>query len=295
MAEASNSWMKLIFQTTGYAIGRRTAEGLGSLLGPLYLWWYYPRSVVKAAAQRRSNTLEKAERRIQRGDTGRIDFFGHLLKSDKMAPADLMGNADTLILAGSETTSTGLTGLTWYLLKNPTCLAALTTELRSAFTTLDQITSDTTAPLPYLNACIEEGLRLFPPAAFALPRDSPGAVIDGHYVPAGVVVGVENYAMHTDPRNWVAPMSFRPERWIGDGLAGDDRHASEPFSTGPRACLGINLAYMEMRITLAKLVWSFELEMASDIEDWNAACENYVLWRKPALLVKFHPRATAVA
>lgn len=282
--------MKLVLSSARYDMGRRTARDLGNLLGPLYLRWAFPKGVVEAAQQHRSQTLEKAERRLERGDTGRIDFFGHLVKSDKITPRELMGNADVLILAGSETTSTALTGLTWYLIKNQNCLEALTTELHGAFTSLDEITSDAAAALPYLNACIEEGLRVFPPAAFALPRDSPGAVIDGHYIPEGVIVGVENYAMHMDPRNWVAPELFRPERWIGAGIAGDDKRASQPFSTGPRACLGVNLAYMEMRIALAKLIWSFELELACDIEDWNAVCTNALLWGKPPLLVKFHPR-----
>lgn len=277
-----------------FDIGRRTARGFGSLLAPVYLWWTYPKEVIEASAEHKARSLEKAEHRIGLGDTGRIDFFGHLLKSDMMTAGDLVGNADVLLLAGSETTATSLTGLTWYLLNNPACLQALTSELRDTFSSVDQIVSDNTAALPYLNACIEEGLRLFPPAPLALPRDSPGAFIDGHYVPEDVVVGVELYAMHTSPRNWVDPDSFRPERWIGAGLAGDDRRASQPFSTGPRACLGINLAYMELRIALAKLIWSYDMEMACELDDWNAACENYLLWRKPALLVKYHPRATAV-
>lgn len=295
VAEGSNSWMKLILSNASFDLGRRTARGFGSLLGPLYLRWAYPKELIEAASEHKRRALEKAEHRIELGDTGRIDFFGHLLKSDKMTPRDLVGNADVLLLAGSETTATALDGLTWYLLKNPACLQALTTELLGTFTSLDQITSDTTAGLPYLNACIEEGLRIFPPAPFALPRDSPGAFIDGHFVPAGVVVGNEVYAMQTDPRNFEAPDSFRPDRWIGEGLAGDDRRASQPFSTGPRACLGVNLAYMEMRIALAKLVWSFEMEMACEIDEWNDVCTNFLLWRKPSFLVKYHPRVPSAA
>lgn len=295
MAEGSNSWMKLILNNASFDLGRRTAKGFGKILGPLYLRWTYPKDVIDAATEHKRRALEKAEHRIKLGDTGRIDFFGHLLKSDKMTPRDLVGNADVLLLAGSETTATALDGLTWYLLKNPASLQALTTELLGTFTSQDQITSDSTAPLPYLNSVIEEGLRLFPPAPFALPRDSPGAVIDGHYVPEDVVVGVEVYAMQMDPRNFVAPDSFRPERWLGEGFVGDDRRAFQPFSTGPRACLGVNLAYMEMRIALSKVVWTFEMEMACEIDDWNEACRNYLLWRKPALLIKYHPRVPLVS
>lgn len=167
--------------------------------------------------------------------------------------------------------------------------------MRSAVPAYDNITAATTEEMPYLRACIEEALRIFPPVAFALPRDCPGAMIDGRYIPEGVCVGVENYAMHTDPRFWADPERFRPERWLGSGLPGDDRRASQPFSTGPRACLGINLAWMEMRILLAKLMWRFDMEMSCDIEDWNAACEQALVWKKPPLLVKFQPRRLITA
>ncbi|CAN8101959.1 unnamed protein product [Discula destructiva] len=290
VAECSTKWMNLVHCKGRYARGRRTAKSLGSLLGPLYLRWSLPKAVLQGAQEHRALTMEKAKRRIAKGDVQRVDFFSHLINAGKMSMHDLMGNADTMVVAGSETTATALVGLTWYLLKNASCLQKLTDEVRSAFTSPDHISCDATAALPYLHGCIEEGFRVFPPAAFNLPRDCPGAVIDGHYIPEGVMVGVENYAMHTDPRFWTDPEAFCPERWIGEGFPGDDRRASQPFSTGPRACLGMNLAKMEMHIALAKLVWSFDLEMACDIEDWNEACENYILWKKPALWVKFHPR-----
>ncbi|KAL1854759.1 hypothetical protein Daus18300_011355 [Diaporthe australafricana] len=63
---------------------------------------------------------------------------------------------------------------------------------------------------------------------------------------------------------------------------------------GPRACLGVNLAYLELRITLAKVIFAYDLELISrEIEDWNHACVSFGLWKKPALLVKFHPRNDA--
>lgn len=66
------------------------------------------------------------------------------------------------------------------------------------------------------------------------------------------------------------------------------------LDSGPRACLGINLAYLELRITLAKIIFAYDLELVSrEIEDWNRSCTSFGLWRKPALLVKFHPHKGA--
>lgn len=268
---------------------RRALANYGRHLGSIYLRLSYPKKTIDAYYKHRALTTAKAKRRIALGDMDRSDFFSHLLKGGKMTEGSLLGNADTLLLAGSETTATSLSGLTYFLLKNPDCLSKLNEEVRGAYSSIDEITGDSTATLPYLQGCIEEGLRLFPPAPFRLPRDSPGAVIDGHYVPEGTIVGIEVYSMHTDSRYWKDPEAFRPERWIGDGF-GDDKRAFQPFSSGPRACLGINLAYLELRIAVAKLVWTFDLEMVSQIDDWIAACGNYLLWRKADLLVKFHPR-----
>lgn len=289
MAEGSNDWISLIFHSFAYEAGVRRALTYGRYLAPIYLRFAFSKTAHDAYYKHRALTTAKAQRRIALGDMGRADFFSHLLKGDKMTEGSLVGNTDTLILAGSETTATSLSGLTYFLLKNPECLSKLQEEVRGSFGSLDEITGDSTAALPYLQGCIEEGLRLFPPAPFNLPRDCPGAFIDGHYVPEGTVVGAEVYSMHMDPRYWKDPEAFRPERWIGEGL-GDEKRAFQPFSTGPRACLGINLAYLELRIAVAKVVWTFDLEMVSKIDNWIDACGNYLLWRKADLLVKFHPR-----
>lgn len=290
LSEGSSHGVSLNFDYLMYGAGRRAARNLGPIFGPLFLRWCFSRRTVENHYEHIRMSKDKARRRIERGSLGRYDFFDHLIKNGTLTENALMGNADTLIIAGSETTATALSGLTWYLLKNPSCLGQLTDEIRGAFHSLDEITGDSTAELPYLHGCLEEGLRVFPPLAFGLPRDCPGAVIDGHFVPEGTAVANENYSMAFDPRYWADPMSFRPERWIGEGFAGDDKRASQPFSSGPRGCLGINLAYMEMRISMAKLLWAFDLELASEIQDWNSACKNYILWKKPDLNVKFYPR-----
>lgn len=118
----------------------------------------------------------------------RDDFFSHLLSEKRNAPTEdfLISQASTLIVAGSETTTTLLASLTYYLLKYPEVLRNLQTEVRGAFRDSGSINSDSAAKLPYLLAVIEEGLRIFPPVAFGPPRVSPGATVDGYYIPAGV-------------------------------------------------------------------------------------------------------------
>lgn len=285
--------MQLMSNYIQYRNGRRACKPFGPLLASLYVYFAFPAAMRDDARTHRMLSSQKAQRRIALGDMGRADFFSHLLKSGKLQEDELVGNADVLLIAGSETTASTLTGLTYFLLTNPACLQRLTDEVRGRFASFEDINADEIAALPYLHGCIEEGLRLFPAVTVGLPRDSPGAVIDGHYIPEGVVVSGETFTLHTDPRYWVDPDAFRPERWIGDGFEGDDKRAFQTFSMGPRACLGLNMAYAEMRIALAKLVWLYDLEMASTINDWYSACVDFGLWKKPPLMVKFHPRSQA--
>lgn len=97
----------------------------------------------------------KAKKRLELGTSlNRQDFFSHLIKDNVLTEASLVGNARSLLVAGSETTASGLAGATYYLLKNPTCLAKLCEEIRSAFGSYEEITGDSTAALPYLHGAI---------------------------------------------------------------------------------------------------------------------------------------------
>ncbi|KAH6654810.1 cytochrome P450, partial [Truncatella angustata] len=292
----SHFWVSLI-------LGSFYIQTLASIrkripLFSLLLPFFVPPSFPSKFQKHKALTLEKTRKRIAMGDTGRADFFSRLLRTgkDKGAELDiqyLANQSNILIVAGSETTATFLAGATYFLLRNKPALAKLQTELRSTFSEFSQITGDSVTPLPYLGAVIEEGLRLFPPAGFGLPRICPGATIDGYYIPAGTTVSTDPFTMTRDPANWEQPDSFLPERWLPGGIGGgkshDNKAASQPFSLGPRSCLGINLARVEARLTLAKLAWKYEWDLAESSKnlDWWRDMRIYTLWMKPELRVVF--------
>jgi len=103
-----------------------------------------------------------------------------------MSRPEILGNAETFIVAGSETTATLLSGLTHYLSETPQAWNRLKTEVRGSFKSEDEITMRSTSALPYLFACLEESLRMYPPAAVTPPRLSPGATVNGEYIPKEV-------------------------------------------------------------------------------------------------------------
>ena len=141
-----------------------------------------------------------------------------------------------LIVAGSETTATVLAGTTYLLLANPTAYATLVAEVRAAFSSASEINFLSARKLPYLLACLEEGMRCFPAIPGLNPRRTvEPVVVDGHEIPSGTFLGVHQWAAYHSPLNFENPETFAPERWLpGNGLK-DQKDVLQPFST---ACLG---------------------------------------------------------
>lgn len=257
----------------------------------LYLPFALPKDAGAMHKKHMALTREKMLKRLEMGSSDKHEgFFSHLLckGANEVPEAELCQQSSTLIVAGSETTATCLAGIVFCLLSNRRCLEKLSNEVQSRFQSEAEITGDTTAELKYLCAVIEEGLRIFPPAPFGLSRVSPGATIDGHYVPPGVTVSVDHWTTKHDERYWKNAHSFIPERWYEEGF-NDVKDASQPFSLGPRACLGINLAYLEMRIIIAKMVYHFDWELVNTDVDFFKEAKLFLLWKKPAVMVRFHP------
>lgn len=140
-------------------------------------------------------TTELAFARIGNKDMDRRgDFMDHIMrahgKDHGLSDAEIVSNTDTLIVAGSETTATLLCGVTYYLLLNPHALRRCRDEVRSAFISDEEITfKAASSKLPYMLACLNEALRLFPPVPTVLFRTTlPGQVtlIDGYEIPENV-------------------------------------------------------------------------------------------------------------
>lgn len=139
-------------------------------------------------------TRQKLQKRIDLG-AERPDFMeGFLGNKDKigMSQQQLQLTSSLLILAGSETTATLLSGVSYLLTTNKPVLARLCEEVRGAFKSEDEINFVSVGSLEYMLACLNEGLRMYPPAPVALPRLVPegGAVISGYRVPAGVSISI---------------------------------------------------------------------------------------------------------
>ncbi|KAI0490527.1 putative cytochrome P450 monooxygenase [Xylaria cf. heliscus] len=269
-------------------------QGLFRLgFGGLIRW--VGKSKLLAENQNRAIVWEKVGQRMEGGE--RPDFLEGLLRKKeelKLDQSRLTMNAVLLIIAGSETTATLLSGATYFLTSNPDVLKKLEREVRSAFKSDDEITLTSVGNLTYMLACLNESLRRYPPVAGNLPRVVPkgGVMVDGKFVPEKSLISVYQWAVNHDSHYWNEPYKFAPERWLDDPkYKGDQLDAMQPFSVGPRNCIGRNLAYAEMRLILAKIVFNFDMTLADDSRGWLEDQRAYTVWEKPALNVHLKPVA----
>lgn len=138
--------------------------------------------------------VQRVTKRLEKGrQSSGVDLWDLILKQEDqgkkgLTRGEMDSNASTFMIAGTETTATLLSGLTYLLLENTDCLAKLVGEIREAFIKEEQITMEAVAKLPYLKACINEAFRLYPPVAAGLPRLTPadGSTVCGVWVPPGV-------------------------------------------------------------------------------------------------------------
>ncbi|KAF3054060.1 hypothetical protein E8E11_010913 [Didymella keratinophila] len=148
-------------------------------------------------------------------NTDRNDFIGHMAKHTKgkgFAPEELRLISGILILAGSETSATCLSGAIYFLVQHPEWTSQLLSELRSAFRSSSEMTFQSLAPLKVLNSIIQESLRMYPPLPIDMPRmtTKEGASGAGTYIPPHTRVGIPMYPAFHSETNFKDPDTFAP-------------------------------------------------------------------------------------
>jgi cytochrome P450 len=208
----------------------------------------------------------------------RKDFFYWLFKAVDPETGkrgykldELFGECELLTIAGSDTTAVVLSAAFFHLARRTDVQAKLANEILSTFTSIDQITSGSKLQsCKYLTAFLEEALRMTPPVSAEPARTvlEGGTTVEGHYIPEGMHLSTGLYCLSFNQDIYPEPFEFRPERWVvandkNDGSSAESVAAAQDafcaFSTGSRGCVGKNLAWLEMRIVIAKALWTFEI------------------------------------
>jgi len=198
-----------------------------------------------------------------------FDYVGMLMSArDKetgapMNDRELIDEIMTLVVAGHETTASGL-NWTWYLLsQSPEVEARLHAEIDAA----PDMTSPSLAQmeaLSYTQQVVNEALRLYPPGWLLSRRTIEADVLGGYDVPPGTNVLLPLYLLHRDGRFWRDPDRFWPERFAPEHEAERPRFAYMPFAAGPRHCIGETFALYEMLMHLYKVARHYRLTYVPD-------------------------------
>jgi len=182
---------------------------------------------------------------------------------EPMSERQLIDEILTLVVAGHETTASGL-NWTWYLLsQHPGVEARLHAELdvvpEECSPSLAQVEQ-----LTYTQQVINEALRLYPPGWLLSRRTLQADVLSGYPIPAGTNVLLPLYLLHRHPRYWQDPDAFLPERFAADQETERPRFAYMPFAAGPRHCIGETFALYEMLMHLQRVARRFRLVHVPD-------------------------------
>lgn len=219
--------------------------------------------------------VARVEARLQAPDTGRVDLLARLMegqdeKGEKLGRQELTAEALTQLIAGSDTTSNTSCALLYWVLTTPGVIEKVQEELDAAIGPGVPPAFSAVKELKYMNHVIQETLRIHSTSSLGLPRLTPSRApgqpapppveILGHKFPPGTSLSVPTYTIHHSRAIWgVDADDFVPERW--ERVTERQRSAFIPFSHGPRACVGRNVAEMELACIVATVFRNFEFEI----------------------------------
>ncbi|KAI6251387.1 hypothetical protein HI914_00178 [Erysiphe necator] len=210
-----------------------------------------------------------AQRCNGQANTGEVDILTRLMqdeKNDTHDIAELVTQSLTQVIAGSDTTSNTSCAILYWILHTPNVLSKLQAELDAAIPEDIEIPSyEMVKDIQYLNSVIKETLRIHSTSSIGLPRvvpPGPGVTICSRHFEAGTVLSVPSYTIHHNPEIWGEDVEeFVPERWTR--LTKRQKSAFFPFSQGPRACIGRNLAIMQLHLMIATLIRRYDFTLFS--------------------------------
>ncbi|KAK7446242.1 hypothetical protein BaRGS_00040284 [Batillaria attramentaria] len=153
-----------------------------------------------------------------------------------------------------------------------------------------QVTYETAMELAYLDMCMNESMRLYPPG-FILDREAEEDMeFAGYHVAKGMRMGIPVLSIHRDPAIWPDPMKFDPERHTPEARATRHPFAFLPFGMGPRNCIGMRLAQLEIRMAIATILQHFT-PVLCDKSVYPPKLQKLKFESQDGLWVKFQARA----
>lgn len=213
-------------------------------------------------AKQLQETMREIVARKQATGTDDGDVLSMLIRASKdegehgLTDDELLAHTGILFAAGHETSANSLTWTLFLLSQHPDVLSDLVDEIHGVLDG-DAPTVDHLQRLPLLEHVVKESMRVIPAVPWNGRVTSQATELGGHPLPAGTEVMVSIYETHHMRDLYAEPEAFRPRRWE---TINPSAYEYNPFSAGPRMCIGATFAMLEIKIILAMLLQRFRLE-----------------------------------
>ncbi|XP_037827151.1 probable cytochrome P450 28c1 [Lucilia sericata] len=202
-----------------------------------------------------------------------LDILSHLLKIKdlyKLKDTDMYSHTMTFLIDGLDTTATVISHCLLMLAREPEAQEILHSEVMEACDANGLISFEKLNEMPYLDACIHESLRIYPPGLWATKcctqsyevKNKDGRVLK---IEKGESIMIPIYALHHDPQYYPEPNKFKPERFLPTNGGGvkhfKDHGVFLGFGDGPRTCLGMRFALVQCKSAISSLIKSFRVKL----------------------------------
>ena len=227
--------------------------------------------------------LMTTQRDIPPGERGHdlLSILVGLVEAGVLSEIEARDNLVTFLFAGHETSAHGLTFTLCELARNREAQDAIHEELASVLTG-HVPTARELGKLERVERAIDEGLRLYPPAYLTFREPIRDVELGEYTIPAGTTLSIPQWVVHRDSRWWDDPETYRPERFT-DTHSDRPEYAYFPFGGGPRHCIAMRFALMEMKIVIATLLSRYELAFVGQ-PDFSVEAASNLRLKAPAFL-----------
>ncbi|XP_057619734.1 cytochrome P450 3A11-like [Chionomys nivalis] len=216
------------------------------------------------------------ENRLNSDEKHRVDFLQLMMNTqnnskDKeshkvLSDAEIMAQSIIFIFGGYETTSSTLAFALYLLATHPDIQKKLREEIDVALPNKAPPSYDTVMEMEYLDMVLSETLRLYSISDRLQRVCKEDVEMNGVFIPKGTVVIIPIFSLHRDPQYWPEPEEFRPERFSKENKGRINPYVYMPFGYGPRNCIGMRFALMNMKLALTKLLQNFSFQPCKETQ-----------------------------
>ncbi|CAO2630605.1 Cytochrome P450 3A11 [Lemmus lemmus] len=214
--------------------------------------------------------------RLNSGEKHRVDFLQLMMNSQNnskekeshkvLSDVEIMAQSIIFIFGAYETTSSTLAFALYSLATHPDIQKKLQEEIDAALPNKAPPNYDKVMEMEYLDMVLSETLRLYAIANRLERVCKQDVEMNGVFIPKGSVVMIPIFSLHRDPQYWPEPEEFRPERFSKEKKGSIDPYVYMPFGNGPRNCIGMRFALMNIKLALTKLLQNFSFQPCKETQ-----------------------------